>query len=136
MILLLLLLLFVVGVVVVVVVAAVVAAAAAAVVVVVVFGCCARTQKQEIAQGLKFRLEFGMQFPSLQRPVRQESTFRRGGCSGNQVQSLAIFILMFPLRVPLPERPVRQDIRQVHPVSVRRFPSFRTQPLENLSHYL
>ena len=24
----------------------------------------------------------------------------------------------------------------VHPVSVRRFPSFRTQPLENLSHYL
>ena len=25
---------------------------------------------------------------------------------------------------------------RVHPVSVRRFPSFRTQPLENLSHYL
>ena len=25
---------------------------------------------------------------------------------------------------------------QLHPVSVRRFPSFRTQPLENLSHYL
>ena len=24
----------------------------------------------------------------------------------------------------------------LHPVSVRRFPSFRTQPLENLSHYL
>ena len=24
----------------------------------------------------------------------------------------------------------------IHPVSVRRFPSFRTQPLENLSHYL
>ena len=24
----------------------------------------------------------------------------------------------------------------VHPVSVTRFPSFRTQPLENLSHYL
>ena len=24
----------------------------------------------------------------------------------------------------------------VHPVSVRRFPSFRTQPLESLSHYL
>ena len=24
----------------------------------------------------------------------------------------------------------------MHPVSVRRFPSFRTQPLENLSHYL
>ena len=26
--------------------------------------------------------------------------------------------------------------KSVHPVSVRRFPSFRTQPLENLSHYL
>ena len=25
---------------------------------------------------------------------------------------------------------------RLHPVSVRRFPSFRTQPLENLSHYL
>ena len=24
----------------------------------------------------------------------------------------------------------------IHPVSVRRFPSFRTQPLESLSHYL
>ena len=24
----------------------------------------------------------------------------------------------------------------IHPVSIRRFPSFRTQPLENLSHYL
>ena len=24
----------------------------------------------------------------------------------------------------------------IHPLSVRRFPSFRTQPLENLSHYL
>ena len=37
---------------------------------------------------------------------------------------------------------VRQAITQattnsmIHPVSVRRFPSFRTQPLENLSHYL
>ena len=24
----------------------------------------------------------------------------------------------------------------LHPLSVRRFPSFRTQPLESLSHYL
>ena len=24
----------------------------------------------------------------------------------------------------------------IHPVSVARFPSFQTQPLENLSHYL
>ena len=32
------------------------------------------------------------------------------------------------------DRVVRCSER-VHPVSVRRFPSFRTQPLENLSRY-
>ena len=32
------------------------------------------------------------------------------------------------------QRSSRSDT--VHPVSVTRFPSFRTQPLENLSHYL
>ena len=28
------------------------------------------------------------------------------------------------------------NTNRIHPVSVRRFPSFRTRPLENLSHYL
>ena len=34
--------------------------------------------------------------------------------------------------------PMRATARtqDVHPVSVTRFPSFRTQTLENLSHYL
>ena len=32
--------------------------------------------------------------------------------------------------------PACRDVAGVHPVSVRRFPSCRTQPLENLSHYL
>ena len=34
---------------------------------------------------------------------------------------------------PLPEEVTKEEV--VHPVSVRRFPSFRTQPLENLSRY-
>ena len=33
-------------------------------------------------------------------------------------------------------RPLLPGATSIHPVSITRFPSFRTQTLENLSHYL
>ena len=41
-----------------------------------------------------------------------------------------VFLFLPPLRTP------SIGLYDIHPVSVTRFLSFRTQPLENLSHYL
>ena len=56
------------------------------------------------------------------------------------VKTIIVMIIMiimetgctYPSRSPPPP----PGAGLVHPVSVRRFPSFRAQPLENLSHYL
>ena len=50
-----------------------------------------------------------------------------------------IYIHMKEIHVTLPRNADgsrNQRFKQMHPVSITRFPSFRTQTLENLSHYL
>ena len=49
---------------------------------------------------------------------------------------IAMLIVMVIVMVIVILMVIVIEIVIVHPVSVRRFPSFRTQPLENLSHYL
>ena len=40
------------------------------------------------------------------------------------------------MRMMTADEGLRAPLASLHPVSVTRFPSFRTQTLENLSHYL
>ena len=58
----------------------------------------------------------------------------------NEHDSMAMIILdpvrQRYFRGPANYYPPYFPVSTLHPVSVRRFPSFRTQPLENLSHHL
>ena len=63
---------------------------------------------------------------------------------GGEEKQVTPKVVLFSVSVPAVvtnkvETPIWRLSRRIphlHPVSVRRFPSFRTQPLKNLSHYL
>ena len=54
-----------------------------------------------------------------------------------RVNTAIVDIIVIAVVSPFLESLIHRKLpHHLHPVSVRGFPSFRTQPLENLSHYL